>query len=74
MKFAFHSVSYAGEWLGETRLSLDEFIGKARALGTKVIATGGLAALIAEECPEISAVNPWLTLKGLRLLWEKNRV
>jgi len=39
----------------------------------KVIATGGLASLIAAETTVIDAVDPWLTLEGLRLIWEMNR-
>jgi len=39
----------------------------------KVIATGGLASLIAAETDVIDAVDPWLTLEGLRLIWEMNR-
>jgi type III pantothenate kinase len=38
----------------------------------KVIATGGLAALVAAETQVIDAVDPWLTLEGLRLIWEMN--
>jgi len=34
-----------------------------------VVATGGYAALIAARVPEITAVEPWLTLEGLRLAW-----
>ncbi len=33
MKTALHSVSYAGVWPGQTRLSLDAFLHKARQLG-----------------------------------------
>ncbi|HWG45078.1 MAG TPA: sugar phosphate isomerase/epimerase family protein [Gemmataceae bacterium] len=33
MKTALHSVSYAGVWPGQTRLSLDDFLTKARQLG-----------------------------------------
>lgn len=40
--------------------------------GTTVVATGGLAAVIAPFCEEIDAVEPWLTLHGLRLLYERN--
>lgn len=39
----------------------------------KVIATGGLAELIAEETPVIQHIAPWLTLEGLRLIWGMNR-
>ncbi len=39
----------------------------------KVIATGGMAPLIAPYAPSIEAVEPMLTLEGLRLLHERNR-
>jgi type III pantothenate kinase len=38
-----------------------------------VIATGGLADLIAPIAESIEHTEPWLTLHGLRLVWEKNR-
>jgi type III pantothenate kinase len=34
-----------------------------------VVATGGYAKLIAAKLPEITAVEPLLTLEGLRLVW-----
>jgi type III pantothenate kinase len=34
-----------------------------------VVATGGYAKLIAAKLPEINAVDPLLTLEGLRLVW-----
>jgi type III pantothenate kinase len=37
-----------------------------------VIATGGLAGLIAEESSVIDIVDPYLTLKGLQLIYERN--
>jgi len=37
-----------------------------------VIATGGLAALVIGEVPIIDAHEPWLTLIGLRLVFERN--
>jgi type III pantothenate kinase len=36
-----------------------------------VVATGGLAELIASESKTIQEVNPLLTLQGLRLVWER---
>ncbi len=39
----------------------------------RVIATGGLAETIARETPVIEHVDIWLTLKGLRLIYELNR-
>ena len=40
---------------------------------TRVLATGGLAARIAAETKSIERVEPFLTLEGLRILFEKNR-
>jgi type III pantothenate kinase len=40
--------------------------------GVTVIATGGLAPLVIGEVPAIDAHEPWLTLIGLRLVWERN--
>lgn len=39
----------------------------------KVIATGGLAELIVQGTKTIAQVVPELTLKGLQIIWEKNR-
>ncbi len=38
----------------------------------KVIATGGLALLVADETDKIDVLDGTLTLKGLRLIYEKN--
>src|SRR5690554_1089969 len=38
----------------------------------KVVATGGLAELIAKQSQEIKEVNPILTLEGLKLIYEMN--
>lgn len=46
---------------------------KAQAIEKpKVIATGGLAALIAAESNAIDVVDPFLTLKGLQLIYQRN--
>jgi type III pantothenate kinase len=39
----------------------------------KVVATGGLAEVVAHETKVINIIAPWLTLEGLRLIWELNR-
>jgi len=39
----------------------------------KVIATGGLAELIATETHVLEIVAPWLTLDGLRMIYDMNR-
>jgi len=38
----------------------------------KVIGTGGLAETIARETLAIDELAPWLTLDGLRLVYEMN--
>jgi type III pantothenate kinase len=39
----------------------------------KVIATGGLSSLIARETEVIEILAPWLTLEGVRIIWEMNQ-
>jgi type III pantothenate kinase len=43
-----------------------------RAQKLPVVATGGYAKLMASKLPEISAVEPNLTLEGLRLIWQSH--
>jgi type III pantothenate kinase len=46
-----------------------------QALGDtpRVIATGGLACLLASETQTIDSVDDYLTLKGLKIIYERNR-
>ena len=56
---------------------VDELARRCKAeLGgqARCVATGGLANLIGRSCAEIDEVDEFLTLKGLWLLWERNRV
>lgn len=39
----------------------------------KVIATGGLAEIVARETDALQIIASWLTLDGLRFIWEMNR-
>jgi type III pantothenate kinase len=40
--------------------------------GVTTVATGGLAPAILKACTTIDHHDPWLTLKGLRILWDRN--
>jgi type III pantothenate kinase len=54
---------------GLVRELIGELKRELRAKKLPVVATGGYAKLIAAKLPEISAVEPDLTLEGLRLVW-----
>ncbi|GAE37306.1 type III pantothenate kinase [Halalkalibacter akibai] len=54
---------------------VDGIVNRIKAQSKKtptVIATGGLAPLIASETETIDVVEPFLTLKGLQMIYEKN--
>lgn len=54
---------------------VDGIVSRMKAYSNKrptVIATGGLAELIAKESKEIDIVDPLLTLKGLYLIYNRN--
>ena len=53
--------------------SLVKKISNEGGKGRYVVATGGLAQVIAGESKTINKVLPDLTLEGLRILWERNQ-
>ena len=56
---------------------VDGIVGRIRdelGVDAQTVATGGLADLIAPHARTIDRVDPLLTLEGLRLVWERNRV
>jgi type III pantothenate kinase len=59
---------FAGQVDGIVERIRGELGVEARAIGT-----GGLAELIAPHASTIERVDPFLTLEGLRLVWERNR-
>jgi type III pantothenate kinase len=55
---------------------VDGIVGRIRGeLGAdaQTVATGGLADLIVPHARTLDRVDPFLTLEGLRLVWERNR-
>lgn len=55
---------------GLIRNLISELKQQLKAKRLPVVATGGYAKLISAKMPEITKVDPLLTLEGLRLLWE----
>ena len=39
----------------------------------KVVATGGYIKIIARETKAIDIVAPWLTMDGLKIIWDMNQ-
>jgi type III pantothenate kinase len=56
---------------GLIRGLLDELKRELKCRRLPVVATGGYAKLMAARLPEITAIEPLLTLEGLRLAWLK---
>ena len=57
---------------GQVDAIVSRILAELGAEGAPVVATGGLADLIAPHSATISAVDAELTLQGLRLVWERN--
>jgi type III pantothenate kinase len=59
--------------IGQSKYIINEMKKAAGLPDMKVVATGGLGRLISEETEEIDIYDPTLTLKGLQILYNKNR-
>ena len=55
---------------GSVRELIAELKRELKVKRLPVVATGGYARLMASRLPEITAIEPLLTLEGLRLTWE----
>lgn len=63
-------------YIGQVDYIVDKMKKEMESIGESepfVVATGGLAKLINEESKSIDIIDPILTLKGLRIIYEKNK-
>lgn len=59
--------------IGQSKYIIEQIKKESGYPDMKVVATGGLGRIIAEEVEEIDHYDPLLILTGLRILYEKNR-
>lgn len=59
--------------IGQTKYIINEMKRESGLTDMKVVATGGLGRLISNEVEEIDIYDPDLILRGLKLLYDKNR-
>lgn len=58
--------------IGQTEYIVEQVKKEAGLPELKVVATGGLGRIIADETDSIDIYDPFLTLEGLRLIYERN--
>lgn len=58
--------------IGQTEYIVEQVKKEAGLPNLKVVATGGLGRIIADETDSIDIYDPFLTLEGLRLIYERN--
>ena len=59
--------------IGQTEYIVKEVIRESGLEDLRVVATGGLGRLIAGETQTIGVYDPYLTLEGLRIIYNKNK-
>ena len=58
---------------GQTEYIVKKIKEESGYVDAKVVASGGLGKIIAKETDIIDVYDPQLTLKGLRMIYEKNK-
>jgi len=58
--------------IGQTEYIIKKVKEETGIPNLKVVATGGLGRIIADETDEIDVYDSFLTLDGLRIIYEKN--
>ena len=59
--------------IGQTEYIIERFKKESGFSGIKVVATGGLGRIISEGTDKIEFYDPELTLKGMRLIYERTK-
>ena len=59
--------------IGQTEYIVNKIKEESGYTNAKVVATGGLGKMIAAETDVIDVYDSQLTLKGLRIIYEKNK-
>ena len=59
--------------IGQTEYIIEKVKEESNLKNLKVIATGGLGSIISNETDKIEVYDKFLTLDGLRMIYEKNR-
>ena len=59
--------------IGETKYIIEQMKKETGFQDMRVVATGGLGKMISREVPEINCFDDTLTLKGLRIIYEKQQ-
>ena len=59
--------------IGQTEYIVKKIKEESGYVDAKVVASGGLGKIIAKETDIIDVYDPQLTLKGLRMIYEKNK-
>ena len=59
--------------IGQTEYIINQVKKESGREDLKVVATGGLGRIIADETDMIQVYDPMLTLEGLKFIYDKNR-